>query len=138
MNISRKEFFRKSLVSLGEAIGTISGALKTPTDAPPEIPDTADFNAAPHDDQVAVGYNEQCLAKNSGCFACMERCEFDAIKRIPGVGIRINSQLCTGCGICHYVCPVTPKAVRMQARVTMHTPSAIQAELPPQKGEQPC
>ena len=118
MNISRKEFFKKSLLSLGEAIGSISGVLKTPTEVPLEIPDTTDFDAAPHEEKVAVGHNELCLAKNSGCFACMERCDFNAIKLIPGVGIRINAYLCTGCGTCEYVCPVTPKAVRMQVRTT--------------------
>ena len=140
MNISRKEFFRKSLMSLGEAVSTISGALKTPTAAPLEIRDSDDFNAAPREDQVAVAHNEQCLAKNSGCFACMERCGFDAIKLVPGVGIRINASLCTGCGTCEYVCPVTPKAVRMQARTTsIPAPLTDHAEPRPisQKGESP-
>ena len=136
MNISRKEFFRKSLMSLGQAISTVSDALKSPADVPMAIPDTADFNAEAREDLVAVGHNEQCLARNSGCFACMERCKFDAIKLIPGVGIRINAYLCTGCGTCEYVCPVTPKAVRMQARTTIiQVPFTDHAGLPPQKGE---
>lgn len=116
MNISRKDFFKQSLRSLGEAVGTISNALKTPADTPLELPDMADFTATPREDQVATPHNERCLAKNSGCFACMERCEPGAIKLIPGVGIRINQQLCTGCGICEYVCPVTPKAVVLTVR----------------------
>lgn len=138
MNLSRKKFFRECLISLGEAVCTISDALKAPAALPMEIPDTDDFDAAPREDQVAVAHNESCLAKNSGCFACMERCAPGAIKLIPGVGVRINSQICTGCGTCEYVCPVTPKAVRMQARTTSLTPSADHAELPPQKGESPC
>jgi ferredoxin len=56
---------------------------------------------------------------------------------IPGTGIRVDEKLCTGCGTCHYICPVTPKAVRMQPRATQ-PPSASQAELPAQKGEPPC
>jgi ferredoxin len=138
MNISRKDFFKKSLLSLGEAVCTISDALKAPAATPMEIPDTDDFDATPRIDQVAVAYNETCLARNSGCFACMERCEPGAIKLIPGVGVRINSQLCTGCGTCEYVCPVTPKAVRMQPRTTAQTPSTERSELPPEKGESPC
>jgi ferredoxin len=137
MNISRKEFFKKSLFSLGEAVCSISDALKSPTAPPMEIPDTANFDAAPREELVAVPDNEQCLAKNSGCFACMERCESDAIKLIPGVGIRINQQLCTGCGTCEYVCPVTPKAVKMQARAKP-SPTADHAEQQPKKGESPC
>lgn len=138
MNISRKDFFRKSLMSLGEAVCTISDVLKAPAVLPMEIPDTADFDAAPREDQVAVAHNETCLARNSGCFACMERCESGAIKLIPGVGVRINQQLCNGCGTCEHVCPVTPKGIRMQARTTMQNTTAYQAELPPEKGETPC
>lgn len=138
MNISRKNFFKKSLISLGEAVCTISDALKGSAPLPMAIPDTDDFDAAPRRDLVAVAHNETCLARNSGCFACMERCEPGAIKLIPGVGVRINPQLCTGCGTCHYVCPVTPKAVRMQPRPSIQTPSAEIAELPSEKGESPC
>jgi ferredoxin len=138
MNISRKDFFKKSLMSLGEAFCTINDALKSPSELPMEIPDTDNFNSTPREDQVAVAHNETCLAKNSGCFACMERCEPGAIKLIPGVGVRINQQLCTGCGTCEYVCPVTPKAITLQARTTTQTPSADHTEAPPEKGESPC
>ncbi len=118
MNLSRKDFFKKSLMSLGEAVLTVSDALKGAADVPMAIPDTANYNAAPQEDLVAVAHNEHCLAKNSGCFACVERCETRAIKLIPGVGIRINPQFCTGCGTCEYVCPVTPKAVTLHKRQT--------------------
>ena len=138
MNISRKEFFRESLMSLGEAVFTVSDALKPPAAAPIELPDTDDSEPAPDEYKVAVAHNEQCLARSSGCFACMERCETDAIKLIPGVGIRINQQQCNGCGTCQYFCPVTPKAVRMQARTTIQAASANHAGLPAQKGESPC
>lgn len=138
MNISRKDFFKKSLMSLGEAVFSVKDALQVQDAAPAEVRDAADFAAAPREDQVAVAYNDHCLAKNSGCFACMERCNSGAIKLIPGVGLRINQQLCTGCGTCEYACPVSPKAVRMQARPAKQTPSANTRELPPQKGESPC
>lgn len=138
MNISRKDFFRKSLLSLGEAVCTISGALNTAAEPAPAVPDVADFVASPREDQLAVAHNDSCLAKNSGCFACVERCESRAIRLIPGVGIRVNPQLCTGCGTCEYVCPVTPKAVRMQPRTTPQLPSANPAEIPSRKGETTC
>lgn len=138
MNISRKDFFRKSLLSLGEAVCSVSNALKPPTDPTPVVPDAADFVAAPRDDRMAVAHNESCLAKNSGCFACVEGCEVRAIRLIPGVGIRINSQICTGCGTCEYLCPVTPKAVRMQPRPTPQAPSANPIEIPSQKGDTSC
>jgi MinD superfamily P-loop ATPase len=97
----------------------------------------ADFVPAPNEEFSAVAHNDFCLARNSGCFACMERCEPGAIKLIPGVGIRINPQFCNGCGSCEYVCPVTPKGVRMQVR-TIPTPSADHTVQPTEKGESPC
>jgi ferredoxin len=137
MNISRKDFFRKSLFSLGEALCSVSGVMKSQSEPVMIAPDTAEFVSMPHDELTAVAHNDSCLAKNSGCFSCMERCEPGAIKLIPGVGVRINQQICTGCGSCEYVCPVTPKAIRMQTR-TIPTPSADYAEQPPQKGETLC
>jgi len=137
MNISRKDFFKKSLFSFGEAVCSVSGVLNSSPEPDMALPDTAEFVSAPHEELTAVACNDTCLARNSGCFACMERCEPGAIKLIPGVGIRINQQLCTGCGSCEYVCPVSPKAIRMQAR-TIPPSSADHAELPPEKGESPC
>lgn len=116
MNMSRKDFFKKSLYSLGEAITTVSGALKEPPPQHPTIPDTADFVPAPREEMLAVAHNGQCLARNCGCFACFERCETQAITVIMGEGIRIDDAKCTGCGTCEYVCPVTPKAVTLQPR----------------------
>jgi MinD superfamily P-loop ATPase len=118
MNISRKEFFRKSLMSLGEAVCTVGDALKAPAALPMEIRDPDNCDATPMEELVAVAHNERCLARNCGCFSCAERCDTKAIKIIPGVGIRINQRLCVGCSSCHYVCPVTPKAVTLIKRQT--------------------
>ncbi|GAC1469052.1 MAG: hypothetical protein PVSMB11_04760 [Desulfuromonadaceae bacterium] len=138
MNLSRKDFFRKSLFSLGEALCSVSGVLKVSSEPTMVVPDMADFVSTPHEELSAVAHNDTCLARNSGCFACMERCESDAIKLIPGVGVRINQQLCTGCGTCEYICPVTPKGVRMQTRTAMQTPSTDYSEQPTEKGVSPC
>jgi len=116
MNISRKDFFRKSLLSLGETVFSVKDALKGDADIPLADPEPDDFTRTPQPDQMAVAHNDSCLARSCGCFSCIERCEPDAIKLNPGVGIRINPQLCNGCGACENVCPVTPKAVRLQAR----------------------
>jgi MinD superfamily P-loop ATPase len=137
MEISRKDFFKKSLFSLGEAVCSVTSILNSSPEPALTVPDTEEFVSETHDDLAAVAHNDSCLAKNSGCFSCVERCEVGAISLIPGVGVRVNQQLCTGCGSCEYVCPVTPKAIRMQTR-TISTPSADYAEQPPQKGETPC
>ncbi|MDR3579907.1 MAG: 4Fe-4S binding protein [Oryzomonas sp.] len=114
MDISRKDFFKKSLYSLGEAITTVTGALKEPHNERPTIRDTADFVPVQRENMRAIARNERCLARNCGCFACFERCEAQAITVVMGEGIRIDKAKCTGCGTCEYVCPVTPKAVELQ------------------------
>lgn len=137
MNISRKDFFKQSLFSLGEVVRSVGAVQNSSTETAMPVPEMVDFVSEPHEELCAVACNETCLARNSGCFACMERCEAGAIKLIPGVGVRINQQLCTGCGSCEYVCPVSPKAIRMQAR-TIQPSSADHEERPPQKGETSC
>lgn len=116
MNISRKEFFRKSLFTLGEAVSTVSNALNaTVTDEAPRQPE-GEFVPVDREDHVAVAHNEHCLARNCGCFACVERCESQVILVVMGEGIRIDASRCTGCGTCEYVCPVSPKAVTLVPR----------------------
>lgn len=139
MNISRKQFFKKSLFSLGEAVSTVTGIIYSSNEQ--DIggkPDIADFEPVPNDARQAAAYNDHCLARNSGCFACVERCDVGAIRLIPGVGIRINTMLCTGCGTCEYVCPVEPKAVRMVSRTESSQLDENRAANPPEKGDTTC
>lgn len=116
MSISRKNFFKQSLYSLGKTTLDLTSLLKgrTEDEASRYTKDCA--AAAPRPDMVAAPFNERCLARNCGCFACMERCQGQAIMVVPGTGIRIDEALCSGCGTCEYVCPVTPKAVILQPR----------------------
>ncbi len=117
MSISRKEFFRQGLFSLGKTALDLAGTLKGDVQAAESaaIPDVVPTGEA-RPDMVAVPFNERCLARNCGCFACMERCQSRAIMVVPGEGIRIDESCCTGCGTCEYVCPVDPKAVVMTPR----------------------
>jgi ferredoxin len=116
MSITRKEFFRQGLISLGKTAIDIAETLKgeTVVDAT-EIPDTVP-SEGPRPDMNASAFNERCLARNCGCFACVERCRSQAIMVVPGEGVRIDETRCTGCGTCEYVCPVNPKAVILQPR----------------------
>lgn len=116
MNLSRKDFFIKSLFSLGETVGTAVGVLKTSQTVAPLPQDQHDFVPAEREDMRAVADNRHCLAKNCGCFACSERCTVQAILVVMGEGVRIDENLCTGCGTCEYVCPVTPKAITVIRR----------------------
>lgn len=139
MTLSRKNFFKQGFFSLGETLLKAGKNVLGEQDSPDNVVAVFDQNKEPVPDEnlIAVAANQYCLAKNCGCFSCVDRCEPGAIMLIPGTGIRIDEKLCTGCGTCHYLCPVTPKAVRMQPRATQ-LPSASQAELPAQKGESPC
>lgn len=116
MNISRKDFLKKSLFSLGETVGTAVGVLKTPRVADFAPEEAEHFVPAEREDMRAVADNRHCLAKNCGCFACSERCTVQAILVVMGEGVRIDETLCTGCGTCEYVCPVTPKAITVIRR----------------------
>jgi hypothetical protein len=47
MNISRKDFFKKSLLSLGEVVCSVSDVLKPSAEPTLALPDIADFVAVP-------------------------------------------------------------------------------------------
>jgi ferredoxin len=116
MSLTRKEFILQGFLSIGKTAldiaGTFSGGDVTEAVVIP-VPEPS---GEPRPDMVATPFNERCLARNCGCFACVERCESQAIMVIPGEGIRIDESLCTGCGTCEYVCPVGPKAVDLALR----------------------
>jgi ferredoxin len=114
--ISRKEFFKQSAASLGKALLEVSAAVR-PSGGQVQSPAAeVPLPLEPGAQVVATAFNEHCLARSCGCFTCLERCAVEAIKLIPGAGIRINPSICTGCGDCEACCPVTPKAVRLQQR----------------------
>ena len=117
MSISRKDFFRQGLSTLGKTAFDIADTLKghLPT-IPVIVPQGAPPSSEPRPDLVAEAFNDRCLARSNSCSACVESCKPRAIKLNPGVGIRINPQFCDGCGTCEYVCPVEPKAVVLVPR----------------------
>ena len=67
-------------------------------------------------DLVARVDNRHCMAKNCGCFSCLERCESGAISLVLGEGIAIDASLCTGCGDCCNICPLAPQALALVTR----------------------
>jgi len=137
MSITRKEFFRQGFISLGKTALDIAGTLKGgDTVEAALIPDTAP-SGEPRPDMSATPFNVRCLARNCGCFACVERCQSQAIMVVPGEGVRVDETRCTGCGTCQYVCPVNPKAVMLQHRTKPEIP-AMNADIIPAKGESTC
>lgn len=110
MTLSRKEFFRQGFFTLGDTLLKTAGVV-----AAADTPEPVDEQEKLEDGQprLARADNSRCLARSCGCFSCVERCESQAISILPGVGIGIADELCTGCGDCYEVCPVTPKAIRL-------------------------
>jgi len=126
--LSRKEFFKKGAALVGRAVLEVSESVR---------PVAAQVGAAavepalalePGEEMVAAACNEHCLARGCGCFSCLERCEHEAIRLLPGQGIEVISSLCTGCGACEKACPVTPKAVRLQQRQSPPIPLLTRGE----------
>ena len=135
MSISRKDFLRQGFFSLGKTALDIAGTLKGGEVAEAAvIPDTVPSGES-RPGMTAAPFNERCLARNCGCFACVERCQAQAIMVVPGEGILIDESCCTGCGTCEYVCPVNPKAVILQPRTVPLEPPATNAVNIPVKGE---
>lgn len=62
---------------------------------------------------IALADNALCLAQRGGCFTCLERCPVEAIAIEPGVGIRIDTERCNGCGACQFSCPLEPGAIKV-------------------------
>ena len=113
MTLSRKEFFRHGFISLGETLLKAGASVRGVRESLLRMPLEAETDKLPvHDGNgLARVDNRFCLARNCGCFSCAERCESLAISVVMGEGIRIDEELCSGCGTCEYVCPMTPKAV---------------------------
>jgi Pyruvate/2-oxoacid:ferredoxin oxidoreductase delta subunit len=95
--ISRRELFSRLF-----HLGRNESALEHPSSLADKLPKTA------------VVQGRFCLAyRNSFCSVCSERCP------VPGAIVtergfpRVNPALCTGCAICHDLCPAPRNAILM-------------------------
>jgi Na+-translocating ferredoxin:NAD+ oxidoreductase RNF subunit RnfB len=98
--ISRRDLFRSVFGRKTEPVA--------PPVATPAIDETP---------QLALILDRFCLAyQGSFCSVCSERCpELGAIVVTQGKP-RVNPDFCTGCKICHDVCPAPKNAVFLVAR----------------------
>ena len=72
--------------------------------------------------KVAIVQGRFCIALTSFCAACVERCPVPgAMKKERGMPM-VVADVCTGCGICHDVCPAPRNAVLMLPRRQPSTP----------------
>ncbi len=65
---------------------------------------------------VAVIQGRHCLALTSFCAACVERCPVEGAMRMSNGMPMVVADVCTGCGICHDVCPAPTNAVLLLPR----------------------
>jgi Na+-translocating ferredoxin:NAD+ oxidoreductase RNF subunit RnfB len=65
---------------------------------------------------VAVIQGRHCIALTSYCSVCVERCPEPGAIDSRDLMPMIVPDLCTGCGICHQVCPAPTNAVLMLPR----------------------
>lgn len=56
--------------------------------------------------------DHSCLAvRGVGCSSCYDQCPVPGVITWDGGRPRIDAELCTGCGVCLYVCPAPQKAI---------------------------
>ena len=102
-SISRRDLFRSMFGRRTEA--AVPSAEKTPAPASEEAP------------QLALILDRFCLAyQGSFCSVCSEHCPAGGAITVEYGKPRVNPDFCTGCKICHDVCPAPKNAVFLVAR----------------------
>ena len=111
-NISRRKLFEsifQPLKRMANAAGEVKDAL---ANSPEVVTDRVESSTEDEQEKVAIIQGRFCLAyQRSFCTTCSERCpEEGAIVVEKGIP-RVVGDLCTGCGICHDVCPAPKNAI---------------------------
>ena len=80
---------------------------------------------------LKAGIGATCLeAQGITCRACGEACDARAIRFFPRVGggaeLRLNQDICTGCGACLAVCPVNAVNISAAPTKSVSAPSAAE------------
>jgi Pyruvate/2-oxoacid:ferredoxin oxidoreductase delta subunit len=83
---------------------------------------------APGQTAVAVVQGRFCLAyQRSFCSTCSERCPVPGAIRVENGLPRVDSEHCTGCGVCQELCPAPTNAILLIPR---RTPAARPSLVP--------
>lgn len=78
---------------------------------------------APPAPSVAVIQGRYCLAYDRNfCSTCSERCPVEGAITVTNGIPRVNPGACTGCGVCHDLCPAPTNAVLMLPKKLKNTP----------------
>lgn len=101
--ISRRDLFR-----------SVFGRRAEPATPPVEKTPARAIEVSP---PLALILDHFCLAyQGSFCSVCSERCPADGAITVEQGKPRVNPDFCTGCKICHDVCPAPKNAVFLVAR----------------------
>ena len=64
---------------------------------------------------LAIIDPNNCLAYHGTvCTACVERCPVEDVMTMEAGRPKIDSETCTGCGVCLYVCPAPTNAIHLE------------------------
>lgn len=76
-----------------------------------------------------------CIVRTEGtsCGACSEHCPTQAIAMVPykGGGLtipKVNIDICVGCGGCEFICPSSPKAIRIEGNAVQKAAKPFEEE----------
>lgn len=113
-SLSRREWLRSFVKPRGVPDETTPPTVRLVT--PPPTGVAAEYE--PNPAQVAVIAGRYCLAyQHSFCTTCSERCPVPGAIVIEKGFPRVVSETCTGCALCHAVCPAPEaNAIRLLPR----------------------
>jgi ferredoxin len=118
--ISRRDLFRSLF------------GRRTETVVPPVEEKIRQLPAVDETPPLALILDRFCLAwQGSFCSVCSERCPAGGAITVEQGKPRVNPDFCTGCRICHDVCPAPKNAVFLVARKPRQGMISRPAETPP-------
>ena len=108
--VSRRDFFERLAAPIRRIQDAAMPSPAQPAETNVETPAVA---------RVAVIQGRYCLAYTSICSVCVERCPVPgAIEVTRGIPM-VVPEVCTGCGVCHEVCPAPRNAILQVPRRPM-------------------
>jgi len=122
-SVTRRDLFRAFVRPFSKRLSELNTSLEDEQQVIARVDHDTENRAHNMDDetdvvetptQEAVIQGRFCLAYQGGvCFTCSERCPVPgAITTKQGVPT-VHSDICTGCGICHDLCPAPRNAILM-------------------------
>ena len=80
-------------------------------------------------DMVFSNYQAAIKAENcTGCEACLERCQMEAISMSPDCTASVNLDRCIGCGLCVTACPADAVVLAAKPASQRKVPPATSGE----------